>query len=311
MAIKYRYDDGRTTDFFTNQVGDKNSPILTASTISGAYTAISSGGSRQMKALGNTVNHRHVIQLSDGWNVCFIRIAFDDALDSIKDSDNQVANVKKVRLCIMTESPFTVQSIAVFKDIYGFSSGNTSFEALAAMEYELPTDEKMPLPERYAVYQGSQIRTVLVPYYKNGQIDESETRQGLRFVFDDVPEVDSVMTFNGKEYTVVKHSALVMLKSKLTGELTLSNSSIAPAILEELLEYGDNSKAVYIYNIPREHVDTVIVARVYLECVDEDGNTYYFYGETKEDSLRSVYNRMDDNAKSQLGGEVAEWFIND
>ena len=65
-----------------------------------------------------------------------------------------------------TESPFTVQSIAVFKDIYGFSSGNTSFEALAAMEYELPTDEKMPLPERYAVYQGSQIRTVLVPYYK-------------------------------------------------------------------------------------------------------------------------------------------------
>ena len=68
---------------------------------------------------------------------------------------------------------------------------------------------------------------------------------------------------------------------------------------------------VYIYNIPREHVDTVIVARVYLECVDEDGNTYYFYGETKEDSLRSVYNRMDDNAKSQLGGEVAEWFIND
>lgn len=210
-----------------------------------------------------------------------------------------------------TESPFTVQSIAVFKDIYGFSSGNTSFDTLAAMEYELPTDEKMPLPERYAEYQGSQIRTVLVPYYKNGQIDESETRQGLRFVFDDVPEVDSVMTFNGKEYTVVKHSALVMLKSKLTGELTLSNSSIAPAILEELLEYGDNSKAVYIYNIPREHVDTVIVARVYLECVDEDGNTYYFYGETKEDSLRSVYNRMDDNAKSQLGGEVAEWFIND
>ena len=64
------------------------------------------------------------------------------------------------------------------------------------MEYELPTDEKMPLPERYAVYQGSLGQF----WFRITKMDRlrSETRQGLRFIFDDVPEVDSVMTFNGK-----------------------------------------------------------------------------------------------------------------
>lgn len=221
------------------------------------------------------------------------------------------ALVKQVRFCIMNTNAFTIESIAIFEDIYGFAGGNTSFDKLIKMEFVLPDKDNLPLPSGNAEYKGSQIRTVLVPYFRDGSVVEGEYRQGLRLVYENVAAVGEEVTYNGVKYTVKKQSALVILKSKLEGkgELTLSNTAITPVVLENLIDYDETSKAVYIYNIPQEHVDSVIVSRVFLECKDDKGNTVYLYGETKEDSLRSVYQRMDAAAKGMLDTNSAAWFV--
>lgn len=301
MAVKYKYDESSVKEFFTN-----GSSILTDGFGLGRYDK---GSTRFLGALSNSANQNNVIELDDGWNVCFIRISMDhDKSDLAIESG--YALVKQVRFCIMTTNSFTIESIAIFEDIYGFAGGNTSFNDLVKMEYAIPDENNLPIPGENAKYKGSQIRTVLVPYFKNGSVVEGEYRQGLRFVFENIPEIGSEVTYNGVIYTVEKQSALVILKSKLegNGELILGNTSITPAILENLLDYDEASKAVYIYNIPEEHVDTVVVARVYLECKDDKGNTVYLYGEEKENSLRSVYEKMDAEARAMLDPDAAAWF---
>lgn len=65
-----------------------------------------------------------------------------------------------------------------------------------------------PLEADNGRYEGSQIRTTLVPYRdKDGNIDTSDLRQGLRFCFT-VPEVGTTIEYNGRQYEVQEQKGL-------------------------------------------------------------------------------------------------------
>ncbi len=191
-----------------------------------------------------------------------------------------------------------------FLALRGGAGGPTVYTKVEFEVIENPTFE----------YGGSQIRSTLVPYFKDGSIVAGQYRQGLRFCFKNLKNVGDTLTLSGNNFTVLKQSALVILKDNLTGELTLDNTAIQSKvkILNVLADYTDATgtyKTVYIYNIPELNKDTVITTRVYYECEDASGNIYYFYGEVKEDSLRTVYDRIDAAGRESIDIEVKAWFV--
>lgn len=173
-----------------------------------------------------------------------------------------------------------------------------------------------PLEEQYGKYEGSQIRTLLVPYKnKEGQINESDMRQGLRFCFE-LPEIGAVIEHQGMLYEVQEQKAMVILKNHLDGkgELSLDNQEIADKLLiqSELINWSDgvkNYKSVYVYNINKDYKDTTIAVRAFLVCVDNMGETVYFYSDVQEKSVTDVYNSVLSSGDAHLlDPAVTEWW---
>ena len=155
-------------------------------------------------------------------------------------------------------------------------------------------------------YEGSQIRNTLVPYRdKNGNINKGDLRQGLRFCFD-LPDVGETIQFEGADYTVKKHGALVVLDDYLPDPnmMTVSQVNVLQGLLSQSplidVTVGEKTyKSVYIYNITEAAKDTVILARAYLECEDTVGDIKYIYTTIQANSLTAVYQKI--QAANQTG----------
>lgn len=204
------------------------------------------------------------------------------------------------------------------------SNQSYTFLAAAVLKNDVAMDElfdmivttSKPLDEENGKYAGAQIRTTLVPYRdKAGVIHESDKRQGLRFCFE-LPNVGETFVHQGYSYEVMEASAMVILKSHLEGkgEMKLDNPAIGDKMMiqSELIEWTDGTqtyKTAYIYNIPEEYKDAVIVVRAFLVCKDDMGETVYFYSGVQEKSLTDVYNSIvESEGAHQLDPDVLRWW---
>jgi hypothetical protein len=178
-------------------------------------------------------------------------------------------------------------------------------------------DDSVPTaPEAAASYSGSQIRSTLVPFRtKSGEIVDSDLRQGLRFCFD-VMGVGEVFDYEGKEYTVKDLGGLVILKDKLSDpnimvleQVGKIDGLVAQPEMIDVDVNGNMYKSIYIYNIPDTAKETIILARVWLECEDSDGNIIYLYTSVQENSLSRVYQEIvENNEADSLDPAVRSWF---
>ena len=158
-------------------------------------------------------------------------------------------------------------------------------------------------------YKGSQIRSEF-----NG-LD----KQGIRFVYNNVPEVDDVFESYGVNYTVLETGAMMAAASKF-GEgdvyedlmkLDEVGNSLRNFILQldSLATYVDDAEveyyASYVYNVPEDGIDDVIVSRLYVKATD-GVNVKYFYSDVATRTVRDVY---DSGASADVTDpEVHTWF---
>lgn len=177
--------------------------------------------------------------------------------------------------------------------------------------YDTSVTSLGPISTGAIEYRGAQIRTSLVPFYVEGQEDFSDMRQGLRFAFDLMDNEDTLL-IDDVLYTVKGSGALVVLKSNLSNEDDMIVEKLGQVYKmeaqNELINWteGDATfKSAYIYNIPHEYRNTVILARGFVKCEDSDGKIKYVYSQIIEDSIASVYTRID---PSSLDEDAKLWF---
>lgn len=158
-------------------------------------------------------------------------------------------------------------------------------------------------------YGGSQIRSEF-----NGL-----EKQGIRFVYNNVPEVDDVFESYDVNYTVLETGAMMAAASKF-GEgdvyedlmkLDEVGNSLRNFILQldSLATYVDDAEveyyASYVYNVPEDGIDDVIVSRLYVKATD-GVNVKYFYSDVATRTVRDVY---DSGASADVTDpEVHTWF---
>ena len=158
-------------------------------------------------------------------------------------------------------------------------------------------------------YIGASIRKTLVAYDNNGIVNQNDKRQGLRFCFEDIAKVGEQIQYGGRTVTVTGVKGLIALQDQCTAdELVLGSKNTNVKTLDKLIAWelgGQKYASSYIYNIPQENKDTVIISRVVVTATGTDGIEYKIYSDIQSASVSSVYAAA---PNAGLDAEASAWF---